>query len=145
LVDIQVSEEPEPEEDVSLTTKEIEPVKIQNLPTFDATWTPVYETEEEEEEIIEVEVELQGVNTNGIATVTFNQPLEIPEVVFSANSSRSLEEVDLDEFLSTVISVQIIQQEEVPLNYTIKFIEWTSSELKFQMDFDDPLLVSENV
>jgi hypothetical protein len=38
----------------------------------------------------------------------FNQELEIPEVIFSANSSRFLEgaeldEVDLDEYLLTII------------------------------------------
>ena len=108
--DIQISEEPESEEEddveeqESPAIKEDIPTKIQNLPSYEVTWTPEYETEEEEEvEIIEVEVELQGVNTNGVATMVCNQALEIPEVIFTANFSRFLEEVDLDEYLGTII------------------------------------------
>ena len=111
LFDIEISEEPEPEEEdiveeqESPAIKEDISTKIQNLPSYEVTWTPEYTTEEEEEEeeIIEVEVELQGVNTNGVATMVFNQALEIPEVVFSANFSRFLVEVDLDEYLGTII------------------------------------------
>ena len=66
LFDIEISEEPEPEEgevveeQESSAIKEDIPIKIQNLPSYEVTWTPEYETEEEEEEkeIIEVEVEL---------------------------------------------------------------------------------------
>jgi hypothetical protein len=35
--------------------------------------------------------------------MVFNQALEIPEVIFTANFSRFLEEVDLDEYIGTII------------------------------------------
>ena len=40
-----------------------------------------------------------------------------------------LEESEMDQYLNSVIAVEVIQQEELPLNYSVKFIEWTTKEL----------------
>ena len=56
-----------------------------------------------------------------------------------------LGESELNEYLNSVIAVEVIREEETPLNYSVKFIEWKSKKLEFEIDFEDPLLVSESV
>ena len=69
----------------------------------------------------------------------FNQKLLIPSFIDEA--AKTNETVDVSSFLSIKYAIKSdIEPEKI--QFHLKFIEWSPDNMKFQIFFDEPLLVS---
>lgn len=103
--------------------------------------------EEEEVEILPVEVNIEEVTMDGLVTIKFNQNLIVP-FSYSQTQLRFLEELDEEaglNILDSILDIQVrnnnYEHEENPLFYA-EIIEFKETHMKVQIDFEDPLAIS---
>lgn len=86
-------------------------------------------------------VSIGEVNRNGVVSMKFNQPILIPDEY----SSRLLCEDSTEDLnpASNIFEVSFnVNSNEGCLGYTTVISEWASTEVKIQILFDDPFMVS---
>ena len=96
-----------------------------------------------------VAMKIDNINANGVVDILFNQRMKVPEQFQKrytkvTNSTRKLgkkESLNIDSLFEISVGDQTSQNRK---KSKIDLIEWTPKLIKIQIDFDDPLAISQN-
>ena len=73
----------------------------------------------------------------------FNQPIEkLPFTISEARQLVSESDIDVQRDIFDIVIDIVDEEAQNNLFYNIELLHWNSSQLEFQFNFSDPLLIS---